>query len=175
MADQRHMSGSVTGGVADREGKRAESDRSTRDQLVFRRCQPGQSQHTEKPPLLRKSVVPATVIRMQPHRRLGGLPHRFHSQNVVDMGVGEPDRLDLEIALPRLSENPAVILPRIDHDRGAARWVPHQPTVLDERPGGDAERLGGGVRAHTRPLWVSHRSASSAAMQPVPAEVTAWR
>ena len=97
---------------------------------------------------------------------------RLKPEHMINVRMGQPDPPDGETPRLHRRENLRVPFPCIYQHRVTRDGIPDHPAVLDERAGGDAEDLGA-LLVHSLPWCANQRSASSAAIQPVPAEVMA--
>ncbi len=153
-------------------------------------------------PLLRGARVERLVGVVQPDRHTGMCAaHRGDTAHVVEVRVREPDGVEREGPRGELAHEALALVTRIDEDGAARDVVGHEEAVGLQRADGErldakghrrqaCEASGGGTcsaEATTiasavssrglspMPWCASQRSASSAAMHPVPALVIACR
>src|SRR5262245_24518873 len=102
----------MPGGVPHVEAVVADRPHVTVGQLVLRGWR---WWRTESQPhrLSRKVVVEGTVRWMQPDRRASRLLHFSNTEDVIEMGVGQPDRLERDASRVDLDEEPFPLLSRV--------------------------------------------------------------
>ena len=112
------------------------------------------------------------VGRMEPNRY--GLDHNDASDAayMIEVGMGEPDRVKRTAGGVDRGEQGWRLIAGIDEHGFAAVGISEQPAVFLERANGELLQPEGG---HGAAWCASHRSASKAAIHPVPADVIACR
>jgi hypothetical protein len=94
--------------------------------------------------LFRQAVIERAIGGMEVDRGAGGPVHRGQAGDVIQVGVGEPDRGDPAAPPIRFGEEPLGLLSRIDQHGLGCAGVVDQVAVLGERAVGkrnDLQRL----------------------------------
>jgi hypothetical protein len=73
------------------------------------------------------------VVLIQKNRRTRGGAQLHRSTNVIDVRVGDYDLLDLQIVLPDQCDNLLDVVPRIDDDGFASRFIADHGAIASQR------------------------------------------
>src|SRR6266576_2670525 len=121
-------------------------------------------------------VVERAVGRMQPHGRAGLLFQARHTEHVIEVAVGEPDRGGPRVQSLEFVEDEPRGFAGIDHGAFAGGLIDHDVTVLDELTVGDRDDLHATVAfAFFSRSWARYFSTAMAAVVASPTAVVIWR
>lgn len=172
VANKGHVTGRVPWHVPHLEAPGSERHDLAMGECMIRRVEWRHRREAEVPTLVSKAIVPRSVGRVEPDRCTSGIANGIDTPDVIHVAMREPDRGDREFAMPDRRKDAAVLLTGVNHDGLLGGVVNEQHGVLAERSirhHHNLQPLGGGDHS-----WcASQRSASMAAMQPLPADVTA--